>query len=161
MIGEFQHLGSTRFAGAEASLLWYKDMFDNGRQAVQCQALVQFEEVTQQENWSEAFRARWVLSWYQKGNNMCLPPEYTGKRCVLAHALSRLSTHCIVTSPKFFISSVRISSSPAAFPFFRCFNEFCSSMIVKSSSKSWIYWPRCRLILLWRCLFGILPFRMS
>ena len=55
-MGEFQHLGSTRFAGAEASLLWYKDMFGNGRQAVQCQALVQFEEVTQQGNWSEAFR---------------------------------------------------------------------------------------------------------
>ena len=31
-----------------------------------------------------------------------------GKRCVLAHALSRLSTHCIVTGPKFLISSVRI-----------------------------------------------------
>ncbi len=36
----FDVLGSTRFAGAEASLLWYKDMFDNGRQAVQYQALV-------------------------------------------------------------------------------------------------------------------------
>ena len=35
----FDVLGSTRFAGAEASLLWYKDMFDNGRQAVQYQAL--------------------------------------------------------------------------------------------------------------------------
>ena len=35
MLGEVQHLGSARFAGAEASLLWYKDMFDNGRQAVQ------------------------------------------------------------------------------------------------------------------------------
>ena len=42
VLGEVQHLGSTRFAGAETSLLWYKDMFDNGRQAVQYQALVQF-----------------------------------------------------------------------------------------------------------------------
>ena len=83
-----------------------------------------------------------------------------GKRCVLAHALSRLSTHCVVTGPKFLISSVRISSSPAAFPFFRCFNEFCSSTIVKSSSKLWFSWPH-RLILLCRCLFGTLPFRMS
>ena len=40
VLGEVQHLGSTRFAGAEASLLWYKDMFDNGRQAVQYQALL-------------------------------------------------------------------------------------------------------------------------
>ena len=40
VLGEIQHLGSTRFAGAEASLLWYKDMFDNGRQAVQQMALV-------------------------------------------------------------------------------------------------------------------------
>ena len=40
VLGEVQHLGSTRFAGAEASLLWYKDIFDNGRQAVQYQALV-------------------------------------------------------------------------------------------------------------------------
>ena len=40
VLGEVQHLGSTRFAGAEASLFWYKDMFDNGRQAVQYQALV-------------------------------------------------------------------------------------------------------------------------
>ena len=47
MLGEVQHLGSTRFAGAETSLLWYKDMFDNGRQAVTYQALVQFVEVTQ------------------------------------------------------------------------------------------------------------------
>ena len=83
-----------------------------------------------------------------------------GKRCVLAHALSRFGTHCVVTGPKFLISSVRISSSPAAFPFFRCFNEVCSSMIVKSSSKSWFSWPH-RLILLCRCLFGTLPFRMS
>ena len=77
MLGEVQHLGSARFAGAEASLLWYKDMFDNGRQAVQCQALVQFVEVTQMGNWSEAFRARWVLSnsWFQKGNNACLSTE--------------------------------------------------------------------------------------
>ena len=37
-------------------------MFDNGRQAVKYQALVQFVEVTQKGNWSEAFRARWVLS---------------------------------------------------------------------------------------------------
>ena len=57
------------------------------------------------------------------------------------------------TGPTFLISSVRLSSSPAPFPFFRCFNEFCSSMIVKSSSKSWFSWPR-RLILLCRCLFG-------
>ena len=70
--GEVQHLGSTRFARAEASLLWCKDTFDNGRQAVQYQALVQFVEVTQKGNWSEAFRARWVLSWFQKGNNTCL-----------------------------------------------------------------------------------------
>ena len=47
MLGEVEHLGSARFAGAEASLLWYKDMFDNGRQAVQYQALVQFVEVTE------------------------------------------------------------------------------------------------------------------
>ncbi len=40
VLGEVQHLGSARFAGAEASLLWYKDMFDSGRQAVQYQALV-------------------------------------------------------------------------------------------------------------------------
>ena len=40
VLGEVQHLGSTRFAGAQASLLWYKDKFDNGRQAVQYQALV-------------------------------------------------------------------------------------------------------------------------
>ena len=59
-----------------------------------------------------------------------------GERCVLAHALSRLSTQSIITGPKFLISSVRILSSPAAFLFFRCFNEFCSSMIVKSSSES-------------------------
>ena len=52
-----------------------------------------------------------------------------------SHALSRHSTDCIVMGPKFLISSVRISSSPAAFPFFRCFNEYYSSMIVKSSSK--------------------------
>ena len=75
VLGEVQHLGSTRFTGAEASLLWYKDMFDNGRQAVKYQALVQFVEVTQKGNWSEAFRARWVLSWFQKGNNTCLSPE--------------------------------------------------------------------------------------
>ena len=43
VLGEVQYLGSTRFAWAEASLLWYKDMFDNGRQAVQYQALVQFQ----------------------------------------------------------------------------------------------------------------------
>ena len=53
-----------------------KDMFDNGRQAVQYQALVQFVEVTQKGNWSEAVRARRVLSWFQKGNNTCLSPEY-------------------------------------------------------------------------------------
>ena len=53
VLGEVQHLGSTRFAGAEASLLWYKEMFDNGRQAIQYQALVQFVEVTQKGNWSE------------------------------------------------------------------------------------------------------------
>ena len=40
VLGDVQHLGSTRFAAAEASLLWYEDMFDNGRQAVQYQALV-------------------------------------------------------------------------------------------------------------------------
>ena len=75
VLGEVQHLGSTRFARAEASLLWYKDMFDNGGQAVEYRALVQFVEVTQKGNWSEAFRARWVLSWFQKGNNTCLSPE--------------------------------------------------------------------------------------
>ena len=47
VLGEVQHLGSAIFAGEKASLLWYKDMFDNGRQAVQYQALVQFVEVTQ------------------------------------------------------------------------------------------------------------------
>ena len=40
VLGEVQHLGSTIFSGAEASMLWYKDMFDNGRQAVQYHALV-------------------------------------------------------------------------------------------------------------------------
>ena len=34
VLGEVQHLGSTRFIGAKTSLYWYKDMFDNGRQAV-------------------------------------------------------------------------------------------------------------------------------
>ena len=76
-----------------------------------------------------------------------------GKRCVLEHALSRLSTHCVVTGPKFLISSVRILSSPAAFLFFRCFNEFCSLMIVKSASESWFSGPH-HFILLCRCLFG-------
>ena len=61
VLGDVQHLGSTRFAGAEASLLRYQDLFDNGRQAVQYQALIQFVEVTQKGNWSEAFRARCVL----------------------------------------------------------------------------------------------------
>ena len=75
MLGEVQHLGSTRFAGAEVNLLWYKDMFDNGRQAVQYQALVQLVEVARKGNWSKAFRVRWVLSWFQKGNNMRLSPE--------------------------------------------------------------------------------------
>ena len=59
------------------------------------------------------------------------------KRCVLAHVLSRFSTHCVVTGPKYLISSLRMSSSPAAFPFSSCFSESFSSMIVKSSSKSW------------------------
>ena len=75
VLGKVQHLGSTRFAGAEASLLWYQDVSDNGRQAVQYHALIQFVEVTQKGNWSEALRARWVLSWFQKGNNTCLSPE--------------------------------------------------------------------------------------
>ena len=44
-----------RICRAETSLLWYKDMFDNGTQAVQKQVLVQFVEVTQNGNWSEAF----------------------------------------------------------------------------------------------------------
>ena len=35
VLGEVQHLDSTRCAGAEASLLWYQDVFDNVRQAVQ------------------------------------------------------------------------------------------------------------------------------
>ena len=39
VLGEVQLLGSTIFAGAEASLIWYENMFDNGRQAVQYQAL--------------------------------------------------------------------------------------------------------------------------
>ena len=69
MVGEVQRLGSARFAGAEASLLWYKDMFDNGRQAVQYQALVQFVEVTQKGNWSGALLARWVLSWFSWSRN--------------------------------------------------------------------------------------------
>ena len=52
---------------AEASLLWYKDMLDNGRQAVQYQALVQFVEVTQKGNWSEAFRAPCLyLGWKEQ-----------------------------------------------------------------------------------------------
>ena len=34
-LGEVEHLVSARFARAEGSLLWYKDMFDNGREAVQ------------------------------------------------------------------------------------------------------------------------------
>ena len=62
VLGEVDHLGSTIFAGAEASLLWYQDVFDNGRQAVQYQALIQCVQVIQKGNWSEAFRARWVLS---------------------------------------------------------------------------------------------------
>ena len=75
MLVEVQHMDSTRFAGAEASLVWYQDVLDNGRQGVQYQALIQFVEVTQKGNWSEAFRAPWVLSWFQKGNNTCLSPE--------------------------------------------------------------------------------------
>ena len=55
MLGEVQHMGSARFAGAEASLLWYKDMFDSGRQAVQYQALVQFVEVTQKGNCKDLY----------------------------------------------------------------------------------------------------------
>ena len=51
VLGEVQHLGITTFAGTETSLLWYKDMFDNGRQAVQYQALVQFVEVKHKGNW--------------------------------------------------------------------------------------------------------------
>ena len=75
MLSEVQHLGSTRFAGAEASLLWYKAMFDNGRQAVQYQALVQFVEVTQKGNWSEAFRARWVFAQAGKNNGFVVSLE--------------------------------------------------------------------------------------
>ena len=89
-------LGSTRFAGAEAILLWYKDMFDNGRQAVQYQALVQFVEVTRKVNWSEAFR--WSFPGFRRATTRaCL--QSIGKRCVLAHAWGRLSTHCVVTRP--------------------------------------------------------------
>ena len=33
-------------------------------------------------------------------------------------------THCIATGTKLLISSVRISSSPAALPFFRCLTSF-------------------------------------
>ena len=40
---------------------------------------------------------------------------------------------------------------PAAFSFCWCLNEFCSSMVVKSSSKSWFSWPH-HLILLSLCL---------
>ena len=98
MLGEVQNLGSTRYAVAEASLLWYKDMFDNGIQAVQYQALVQLVEVTQKGNWSEAFQARWVLSGFRRATTRaCL--QIIGKRCVLAHVLSRLRTHCIVAGP--------------------------------------------------------------
>ena len=77
MLDEVQCLGSTVFAGAEAILLWYKVMFYNWRHAVQYQALGQLVEVTQKgiNYWSEAFGARWVLSWFQKGNNTCLSPE--------------------------------------------------------------------------------------
>ena len=128
VLGEVQHLGSTIFAGAEANLLWYKDMFDNGRQAVEYQALVQFVEVTQREIGLKLFGLDGSFPGFRRATTRaCL--QSLGKRCVLAHALSRLSTHCVVTGPKFLISSVRISSSPAAFPFFRCFNAFCSSTI--------------------------------
>ena len=158
MLGEVQHLGSTRFTGAEASLLRYQDVFDNGRQAVRYQALIQFVEVTR-EIGLKLFGLDGSFPGFRRATTRaCL--QSLGKRCVLAHALSRFSTHCVVTGPKLLISSVRISSSPAAFPFFRCFNEVCSSMIVKSSSKSWFSWPH-RLILLCRCLFRTLPFRMS
>ena len=113
MLSEVQHLGSTRFTGAEASLLWYKDMFNNGRQAVQYQALIQFVEVTQKGNWYEAFRYGGSFPGFRRATTRaCL--RSLGKRCVLAHALSRLNIHCIVTAPKFLISSVRILSSPGA-----------------------------------------------
>ena len=46
-----------------------------------------------------------------------------GKRCVLAHALIMLSSHCIVTGPKLLIASFRISLSKAAFPFHKCFKD--------------------------------------
>ena len=46
-MGEVQHLDSAWFDEAEASLLWYKDMLNNGRQAVLYQALAQLVEVTQ------------------------------------------------------------------------------------------------------------------
>ena len=125
--------------------------FDNGRQAVVYQALVQLVEVTQNGTIGlKLFGFEWSFPGFRRATTRaCL--QSLGKRCVLAHALSRLSTHCIVTGPKFLISSVRILSSPAAFPFFRC--EFCISMIVKSSSMSWFHWLH-RLILLCRCLFG-------
>ena len=64
--------------GAEASLLWYKEKFDNWRQAAQYQALVQFVEMTQKENLSEAFRARWVLGFRRTTTRACL--QSIGKR---------------------------------------------------------------------------------
>ena len=143
----------------KSGLLWYTDMFDTGGQAVQIQAFVQFVVMTQKENWSEDFGFDVSYPGFRSAKTRACP-QSLGKRCVLAHAMSSLSTPCIVTGPKFLISSVRVSSRPAAFPFFSCFNGFCSSMIVKSSSKSWFSWPY-RLIMLCRCMFGILPFRMS
>ena len=93
-------------------------MLDNGRHAVQYQALVQFVEVTQKGNDLKLFGLDWSFPGFRRvTTRACL--QGIGKRCVLAHALNRLSTHCIVTDPKFLISSVRIWSSPAAFPFFQ------------------------------------------
>ena len=113
----------------------------NGRQAVQYQALVQFVEGHRREIGLNLVGLDGPIPGFRRATTRaCL--QSLGKRCVLAaHALSRPCAHCIVTGPKSLISSVRISSSPVAFSFFRCFNEFCSSMVVKSSSKPWFSRP--------------------
>ena len=90
VLGEVQHLGSAIFAWAEASLLWYKDMFVKGRQAVKYQALVQFVEVTQWEIGLKLFGLDGSFPGFRRATtHACL--QSIGKRCVLAPALSRLS----------------------------------------------------------------------
>ena len=92
MLGEVQHLGCERFPGAEPSLLLYKDMFDNWRQAVLYQALVHFVEVTQKGNWSEVFGLDGPFTGFRRATTRaCL--HSLGKRCVIAQALSRLHCH--------------------------------------------------------------------